>query len=67
MALSSLPRALPLEQQLPRHFTFADNLQAIESYWAGKTSEEELQTAAKAIRKERWEAQKNASVDIIPS
>lgn len=37
---------------------------AIEGYWAGKINEQELQDAAKAIRKERWEAQKNAGVDI---
>lgn len=40
---------------------------ATEAYWAGKISEQELQTAAQAVRKERWEAIKNAGVDIIPS
>lgn len=40
---------------------------AIEGYWAGKITEQELQDAAKAIRKDRWEAIKNAGVDEIPS
>ncbi|WWC66933.1 5-methyltetrahydropteroyltriglutamate-homocysteine S-methyltransferase [Kwoniella pini CBS 10737] len=40
---------------------------AIESYWAGKTTEAELQETAKSIRKERWESIKNAGVDVVPS
>ncbi|WWC58015.1 5-methyltetrahydropteroyltriglutamate-homocysteine S-methyltransferase [Kwoniella dejecticola CBS 10117] len=40
---------------------------AIESYWAGNTSEEQLLETAKNIRKERWESIKNAGVDTIPS
>ncbi len=41
--------------------------QATEAYWAGKISEQELQTASQAVRKERWDAIKAAGVDIIPS
>ncbi|OCF59760.1 5-methyltetrahydropteroyltriglutamate-homocysteine S-methyltransferase [Kwoniella mangroviensis CBS 10435] len=40
---------------------------AIESYWAGNSSAEQLQETAKNIRKERWESIKNAGVDVIPS
>ncbi|RXK37641.1 5-methyltetrahydropteroyltriglutamate-homocysteine S-methyltransferase [Tremella mesenterica] len=40
---------------------------AVESYWAGNSSAEQLAEAAKAVRKERWETIKNAGVDIIPS
>ncbi|WVW81686.1 5-methyltetrahydropteroyltriglutamate-homocysteine S-methyltransferase [Kwoniella bestiolae CBS 10118] len=40
---------------------------AIESYWAGNTSAEQLQETAKNIRKERWESIKNAGVDVVPS
>ncbi|BEJ12041.1 hypothetical protein CspHIS471_0205010 [Cutaneotrichosporon sp. HIS471] len=40
---------------------------ATEAYWAGKISEQELQTASQAVRKERWEAINAAGVDIIPS
>jgi 5-methyltetrahydropteroyltriglutamate--homocysteine methyltransferase len=41
--------------------------QAIESYWAGKSSAEDLQQVAKNVRKERWTSIKEAGVDIIPS
>lgn len=41
--------------------------QAIESYWAGNTTADELEQTSKAVRKERWDAMKNAGVDIIPS
>ncbi|WWC97166.1 5-methyltetrahydropteroyltriglutamate-homocysteine S-methyltransferase [Kwoniella sp. B9012] len=40
---------------------------AIESYWAGNSSAEQIQETAKNIRKERWESIKNAGVDVIPS
>ncbi|AAW46187.1 hypothetical protein CNBK1240 [Cryptococcus deneoformans B-3501A] len=40
---------------------------AIEAYWAGKISAEELQTTAKNVRKQRWESIKNAGVDTVPS
>ncbi|WVO14874.1 5-methyltetrahydropteroyltriglutamate-homocysteine S-methyltransferase [Cryptococcus depauperatus] len=40
---------------------------AIEAYWAGKITAEQLQETAKAVRKERWEAMKQAGVEIIPS
>ncbi|WRT63614.1 5-methyltetrahydropteroyltriglutamate-homocysteine S-methyltransferase [Kwoniella shivajii] len=40
---------------------------AIESYWAGNSSAEQLQETAKNIRKERWESIKNAGVDVVPS
>jgi hypothetical protein len=41
--------------------------QVIESYWNGKASEEELKETSKTVRKQRWDAMKNAGVDIIPS
>jgi len=40
---------------------------AIESYWAGNSSAEQLAEVSKNVRKERWESMKNAGVDVIPS
>jgi 5-methyltetrahydropteroyltriglutamate--homocysteine methyltransferase len=40
---------------------------ASELYWEGKSSEQELQQAAKSIRLENWELQKNIGIDLIPS
>ncbi|NXD32228.1 METE methyltransferase, partial [Spelaeornis formosus] len=51
----------------PRIGTGRSVKKAIESYWAGKSTAEELQQVAKNVRKERWESMKNAGVDIIPS
>nr|WP_314896190.1 5-methyltetrahydropteroyltriglutamate--homocysteine S-methyltransferase [uncultured Flavobacterium sp.] len=40
---------------------------ACESYWAGKISVEELLTAGATIRKENWQLQAEAGIDLIPS
>lgn len=40
---------------------------ACESYWAGKISSEELLTAGATIRKENWQLQAEAGIDLIPS
>ncbi|MFV8324358.1 5-methyltetrahydropteroyltriglutamate--homocysteine S-methyltransferase [Flavobacterium sp. ZS1P14] len=40
---------------------------ACESYWAGKTSIEELLETGKSIRKENWQLQAEAGIDLIPS
>ncbi|KAF8338944.1 cobalamin-independent methionine synthase [Cantharellus anzutake] len=40
---------------------------AVEAYWAGKLSAEELQKAAAATRKASWESVKAQGVDFIPS
>lgn len=40
---------------------------ALESYWADKISAEELQKVAKETRLARWQAIKDAGVDVIPS
>ncbi len=39
---------------------------AVESYWAFKTSAEDLDVAVKAVRKQRWESIKAQGVHIIP-
>ncbi len=40
---------------------------AVESYWAAKSSVEDLQTVAKDVRKGRWESIKAKGVDFVPS
>ena len=40
---------------------------ACESYWAGKISSEELLTVGATIRKENWQLQAEAGIDLIPS
>ena len=38
---------------------------ALESYWAGKSTQEELQKTASELRKRHWTYQKNAGIDLI--
>ena len=38
-----------------------------ELYWAGKISAEELLATAATIRKENWQLQTKAGIDLIPS
>ena len=38
-----------------------------ESYWAGKSSLQELLSEGKRLRLEHWQIQKKAGIDIIPS
>ncbi len=40
---------------------------AVESFWKGALSEEQLQTEAAKIRKTNWQTQRDAGIDIIPS
>jgi 5-methyltetrahydropteroyltriglutamate--homocysteine methyltransferase len=40
---------------------------ALESFWAGKTSEAELREAASGLRAATWARQKALGVDVIPS
>ncbi len=40
---------------------------ALESFWAGKSSAEDLQNTAKELRKINWERQKSLGVQHIPS
>ncbi len=38
---------------------------ALEAYWAGKSTQEELQKTASELRKRHWTYQKNAGIDLI--
>lgn len=40
---------------------------ACESFWAGKTTKEELEQVAESLRIENWRLQKDAGIDLIPS
>lgn len=40
---------------------------ALEGYWAGKRTEQDLLDAAAALRKAHWRLQKEAGLDFIPS
>lgn len=39
----------------------------LESYWAGKISQEQLKEIGFQIRKQNWQLQKEAGIDLIPS
>ncbi|MBU2667129.1 5-methyltetrahydropteroyltriglutamate--homocysteine S-methyltransferase [Actinoplanes bogorensis] len=40
---------------------------AVEAYWAGRVSSEELETTAKTLRAEVWQTLRDARLDAIPS
>ena len=40
---------------------------ALENYWAGKSTLQDLESAAYEIRKNNWLKQKNAGIDFISS
>lgn len=40
---------------------------ALEAYWAGKSSLDELNETAKAVRRANWELQRDLGIDFIPS
>ena len=40
---------------------------ALDAFWAGKSTEADLQAAAKAIRRQNWLLQKSLEIDLIPS
>src|SRR5436190_995353 len=40
---------------------------ALEAYWRGETSADELQETARGIRRANWELMRDAGIDLIPS
>lgn len=40
---------------------------ALESFWAGQSSEADLQETARSLRRRHWELQRQAGIDLIPS
>jgi len=51
----------------PRMGEFRELKKAVESFWKGDLTEQQLQAEAAKIRKESWTKQKNAGIEIIPS
>src|SRR3954452_14598855 len=52
---------------LPRIGPKRELKKALESYWAGKSTEADLLATAKVIRRQNWELQSLVGVDLIPS
>src|SRR3954466_4702198 len=52
---------------LPRIGPKRELKKALESYWAGKSTEADLLASAKAIRRQNWELQRSMGIDLIPS
>ncbi|TSD67969.1 5-methyltetrahydropteroyltriglutamate--homocysteine S-methyltransferase [Inquilinus sp. KBS0705] len=50
----------------PRVGTHRQLKKACEQYWAGKINSDELFTVARTIRKQNWQTQIDAGVDLIP-
>ena len=40
---------------------------ALEQYWEGKTTVHELVQTGKTIRRQNWQLQKEAGIDLLPS
>lgn len=51
----------------PRMGAYRELKKAEEGFWAGKLSQEELFKVAFQVKKENWEIQNNAGIDLIPS
>ena len=51
----------------PRIGTDRELKKAVEAYWKGKLSQDELSETAQNIRKQNWQMQKDAGIDHIPS
>ncbi|WAC12211.1 5-methyltetrahydropteroyltriglutamate--homocysteine S-methyltransferase [Dyadobacter pollutisoli] len=51
----------------PRVGSHRELKKASEQFWAGKISREALQKVAQQIRRENWQTQKEAGIDLIPS
>lgn len=51
----------------PRMGTHRQLKKALESYWVGELTAKALNDAARAIRRQNWEFQRDLGVDIIPS
>ena len=39
---------------------------ALEAYWQGKISQQELEATGKALRAEHWNMQQKAGIDLVP-
>jgi len=62
----SFMRMLKNNLGYPRVGAHRELKKACEQYWAGKTSREELFSAARKLREEHWKLQQDAGIDLIP-
>lgn len=51
----------------PRIGSHRELKKACENYWAGKINADQLLSVARQIRRQNWETQKRAGLDLIPS
>ncbi len=51
----------------PRIGPMRELKKAVEAYWKGKSSKEELLDVGKELRAQNWKRQKDAGLDVIPS
>jgi 5-methyltetrahydropteroyltriglutamate--homocysteine methyltransferase len=51
----------------PRVGSHRELKKASEQFWAGKINRDALQKVAQQIRRENWQTQKDAGIDLIPS
>jgi len=63
---TSFMRMLKNNLGYPRVGTHRELKKACEQYWAGKINKDELYNVARQIRKENWQTQQNAGIDLIP-
>ncbi len=59
--------ALSVNLGFPRIGRDRELKRATEGYWAGKVSADELQAVCSRLRREQWEEQRKAGIELIPS
>jgi 5-methyltetrahydropteroyltriglutamate--homocysteine methyltransferase len=65
--MDGFPMAIATNLGFPRIGRQRELKKATEAYWAGRLSAEELERTAAALRAERWQVQRAARIDHIPS
>lgn len=64
---STLPRLTTANLGFPRMGRQRELKFALEGYWSGKRTEDELLETARSLRATHWELQQAAGIDIIPA
>ncbi|MEK6398636.1 MAG: 5-methyltetrahydropteroyltriglutamate--homocysteine S-methyltransferase, partial [Terriglobus sp.] len=66
-ATATLPRLTTSNLGFPRMGRKRELKFALEGYWSGKRTEDELLATASSLRAEHWKLQKAAGIDVIPA
>lgn len=66
-AASTFPRLKTANLGLPRMGRQRELKFALEGFWSGKRTEEELLETARSLRAEHWKLQQAAGIDVIPA